>query len=63
MKRNVVRSRGGFSQIDCVYLTAFVRRRERDGASNIVEGDKGEENMVVDEAHVVDDEAYPRWSR
>lgn len=33
--------------------------RVYDGASNIVEGDEVEENVVVEEAHVVEDEVYP----
>jgi len=32
--------------------------RVYDGASNIVEGDEVE-NVVVEEAHVVEDEVYP----
>jgi len=36
-----------------------IRQREQGGASTIVEGDKCEENVVVEEAHEVeDDEAY-----
>jgi len=44
----MVKTREGGSQTDHICLIVLVRRREWGGASNIVEGDKGEENVVVE---------------
>jgi len=36
----------------------FIRWRERSDYGNIVEDDHAEENLLVEEAHVVDDDDY-----
>jgi len=48
--------KGGGSQTNHVCLTASIWWRKWCGPSNIVEG---EENVVVEKAHVVEDETYP----
>jgi len=54
MQINMLKSRGGGFQIDLVYPTASVKWRKRGDTGNIVEGDVGEENIVVEMVHVVE---------